>query len=311
MNSVLQTTFSEVLKTSFAEAFLDCLAIIPVLFFIFFIIEVVEYFYSDKILSFSKISKKSGPLLGVILAAIPQCGLSIIASTMYTKRLITRGTLIAVYLATSDEAIPVLLASPKSIGVILPLISIKLAVALFAGYIVDLLFDSKTASPGTDCLKPGEKIEIEKGCHSHSIVKEGGAARLKELFIHPVVHTLSVAFFVLLITFAINILANIFSAGGVELFTFAVFKNNFIQRVIAGIFGIIPNCAVSVGITLMYIKGVISFASCVSGLCAGAGLGLLVLIKNNESKKDTGFILLLLLVISVLAGYLTLLLPVG
>ena len=115
----------------------------------------------------------------------------------------------------------------------------------------------------------------------------------------------------LLITFAINILANIFSAGGVELFNFAVFKNNFIQPVIAAIFGIIPNCAVSVGITLMYIKGVISFASCVSGLCAGAGLGLLVLIKNNESKKDTGFILLLLLVISVLAGYLTLLLPVG
>lgn len=309
MNPFLQTTFFEILKPSFLEAFKDCLAIIPVLLFIFYIIEIVEYFYSDKILSFSKISKKSGPLFGALLAAIPQCGLSIIASTMYTKRLITKGTLIAVYLATSDEAIPVLLASPKNIGAILPLILIKLVVALFAGYLVDLFFDSKSVFPGVDCAKPGGKIEIEKGCHSHSIVKEGGIARFKELLVHPVVHTFSVVFFVLLITFVINVLVDIFS-GGAGLFDGAAFKNDFIQPVIAAIFGIIPNCAVSVGITLMYIKGVINFASCVSGLCAGAGLGLLVLIKNNDSKKDTVLILFLLLVISVFAGYLTLLLPV-
>jgi len=308
MNAVLNLNLIEVLKASSADAFWDCIGLIPVLLAIFYIIEVVEYFYSDKIVSFAKFSKSLGPLFGALLAAIPQCGLSIIASTMYCRRFITKGTLLAVYLATSDEAIPVLLAFPLRFGVILPLILIKLLVALFAGYLIDLILPSKL-----DMAQVLDKnIKIERGCHSHEIVKctkslsrEG----IKDILIHPFIHTLSVTFFIFIVTFLVNALVMGFSGGGADLFDISIFKNNLIQPVIAAIFGIIPNCAVSVGITILYLKGVITFASCVSGLCAGAGLGLLVLFKNNKDKKDTAVILLLLLIISVIAGYITLLLP--
>ena len=307
-------SLNEVLKYSFAEAFKDCIGLIPLLFLIFCIIEIVEHFYSDKILSFAKFSKKAGPFVGALLAAIPQCGLSIIASSMYCKRFITKGTLIAVYLATSDEAIPVLLASPNRFEIILPLIGIKLAVALFAEYWIDFIFKTDIDFSG---LK-NEKIKFEKGCHSHDIVKDENAktsimARFRELFFHPFVHTLSITFFIFAVTFLINIGVYGASSGGFDLFQNAffnnTFKNTFIQPVLAAFFGIIPNCAVSVGITVLYLNGVISFASCVSGLCAGAGLGLLVLLKNNKDKKDTALILALLLVISILTGYAAVFLP--
>ncbi len=306
MNMILNLTFVQTLFSALAEAFKDCIRVIPVLLAVFYIIEVVEYFYSDKILHFARLSKKAGPLLGAVFAAIPQCGLSIIASTMYCKRYITRGTLLSVYLATSDEAIPVLLASPKRIEIILPLILIKLAVALFSGYLVDLFFPSKKTEPVE------ENFKMEKGCHSHEIVKNAESAAgtgLREILIHPFVHTLSVVFFIFIVTFLVNACMAWVSAGGAGLLNFSIFKNNFVQPLLTAVFGLIPNCAVSVGITILYLKGAITFASCVSGLCAGAGLGLLVLLKNNKDKKDTAFVLALLLIISVFSGYLTLLLP--
>ncbi len=305
MDTVLNLTLAEVLKSSLTEAFWDCIGIIPLLLLIFYLIEIVEYFYSDKILHFAKLSKKAGPFLGALFAAIPQCGLSIIASTMYCKRFITKGTLLSVYLATSDEAIPVLLASPKRVEIIVPLILIKLAVALVAGYLIDFLFPSKLdLAPLSDA-----KVKIEKGCHSHEIVKNSESAQgsgLRSILFHPLVHTLSVAFFIFVVTFLVNTCIFALSGGSTDSFNFSIFQNNLVQPAIAAFFGIIPNCAVSVGITILYIKGVITFASCVSGLCAGAGLGLLVLLKNNKDKKDTALILALLLAISVFAGYLTL-----
>lgn len=303
MNMLLNSTLIEALKYSVVEAFRDCLGIIPVLLAIFYIIEVVEYFYSDKILHFAKLSKKAGPFLGAVFAAIPQCGLSIIASTMYCKRFITKGTLLSVYLATSDEAIPVLLASPKRAEIILPLILIKLVVALIAGYLVDLILPSKNLMQVSD-----ENIKMEKGCHSHEIVKNAQSAAgegLREILIHPFIHTLSVTFFIFVVTFLVNAVIFSASAGNVSPLNFAMFKNNLLQPIITALFGMIPNCAVSVGVTIFYLKGAITFASCVSGLCAGAGLGLLVLLKNNKDKKDTALIMALLLVVSVFAGYIT------
>lgn len=304
-------SLNEVLQFSFSVAFKDCISIIPLLLLIFYIIEIIEFFYSDKILSFAKFSKKAGPFVGALLAVIPQCGLSIIASSMYCRRFITKGTLIAVYLATSDEAIPVLLASPGRLNIIFLLMGIKLAVALFAGYLIDFIFKSKVDFSEVQ----NEKIQIEKGCHSHDIIKDedgkcNGKVGFREVFLHPLVHTLSVTFFIFAVTFLINILVYGFSSGNFSsLQNVVLLKNNFVQPVIAAIFGIIPNCAVSVGVTVLYLKGVITFASCVSGLCAGAGLGLLVLVKNNKDKKDTALILALLLITSILAGYITLFLP--
>jgi len=316
--------------SQFADALKDTLSIIPFLLIIFFIIEILEYFYLDKIVLISKFSKKAGPLIGALLASIPQCGLSVVVSTLYCRHLVTLGTLISVYLATSDEAVPVLLANPAGYKTILPLVSIKIAAGLAFGYIIDFIFTSKLSD------KREGNIKIEKGCHSHSVDKECHGALKKELFIHPVVHTLSVSFFVFLITFILNIILSspvlslfktiagtgaIGAAGGVGAMgaagggagvfslpeSFMYFVRCVAEPILTAVFGLIPNCAVSVGITIMYLKGVISFASCVSGLCAGAGLGILVLIKNNEDKKDTAKVILLLLAISIFTGYLTML----
>jgi len=292
----------DMIYSSLTDAIKDTIVIIPFLFVIFLIIEVVEHFYSNKILKGAKFLKNSGPAFGALLAAIPQCGLSVIASTLYCRRIITKGTLIAVYLATSDEAIPVLISNPKGLGVVVPLILIKIAVGLFAGYLIDILMPPSLPVVS----ETGVNIEYEKGCHSHNISVKSNQKSLyyviKELLYHPVVHTISVTFFVFLITFLINLFFSYFALHPLLFIDLDILQNKIFQPCLAALFGIIPNCAVSVGITVMYLKGAITFASCVSGLCAGAGLGILVLMKNNEDKKDTIKIILLLLVISILAG---------
>lgn len=312
--------------SAFLDAIKDTLGIIPFLLLIFYAIELVEYFYSSKLVSmkFSKnAANRFGPLIGALLASIPQCGLSVIASTLYVKRFISKGTLIAVYLATSDEAIPVMLSNPGGVSTVLPLILIKVAIGLFAGYMTDLFLPVKEhpaePAPDGDEKHIHDKnsvgacaLELERGCHRHSIAKNTDADPVKseitDILAHPIIHTLSITFFVFLVTFLINIVMAAFAGKGLEEILdirYVPFKQ-FIQIALTSIFGIIPNCAVSVGITMMYIKGVISFASCVSGLCAGAGLGILVLIKQNKNKKDTFEIIILLLLISILSGLIVL-----
>lgn len=295
---------------AFFSAIKECVEIIPFLLLIFYIIEFVEHFYSDKLLALN-FKKGTGfaPLIGALLASIPQCGLSVIASTLYVKRFITKGTLIAVYLATSDEAVPVLLANPGSTGILFPLILIKIFTGVTAGYLIDKFLPSKVFAKSA-CVK---EVDFEKGCHSHSVAKKRDKGirackfeEMRELFLHPLVHTAGVIFFVFLVTFTINIVfSNNFMINGFLTNPLFVSFKPVIEPVVVALFGIIPNCAVSVGIAIMYLKGVISFASCVSGLCAGAGLGILVLIRKNEDKKDTIQIMVLLLLISIFAGLLT------
>ena len=299
--------FNNILYLSFIDAIKDCLEIIPFLLLIFYLIEAAEYFYSDKILESQFLrgnSAKFGPFFGVLLASIPQCGLSVIASTLYCKRFITKGTLIAVYLASSDEAVPVLIANPDGFRIVGPLILIKIIVGLIGGYLIDFILPAKTQPDNASELK--EEITIEKGCHSHHITKSGKENGKIELFLHPLIHTLSVTFFVFLLTFLINVLVSATALDkGISASSWWINSGmlKFIEPALAAFFGIIPNCAISVGITIMYLKGAISFASCASGLCASAGLGILVLFKKNKDIKDTLSVMALLLLISILAGY--------
>ncbi len=298
--------FNNILYLSFIDAIKDCLEIIPFLILIFYLIEAAEYFYSDKILESKFLKSKAskfGPLFGALLASIPQCGLSVIASTLYCKRFITKGTLIAVYLATSDEAVPVLIANPEGFRIVLPLILIKIMVGLIGGYLIDFIMPAK--APSDNVLEAKGEIILEKGCHSHHITKNGKENSKTELFLHPLIHTFSVTFFVFLLTFLINVLVSAAALDkGINASSWWINSGllKFIEPVLAAFFGIIPNCAISVGITILYLKGAISFASCVSGLCAGAGLGILVLFKKNKDIKDTLSVIGLLLLISILAG---------
>ena len=274
------------------DALCDSIHLIPFLFFVFLLIEILEFYYADKINSLLNKKRKYAVPVGALASIFPQCGISVIASSLYVRRIITRGTLIAVYLATSDETIPILLATPLKAHLLIPIIGIKLLVGIVIGVLLDFI------SPLTGCLKEDDKsidvnkeIVIEEGCCKHDV--EHGHKR--ELIVHPIMHTMNIWVFILVITLILN-----YCLTNVTITDF-ISGNEMMQPVIAAFIGLIPNCAISVGLTMMLIKGTISFGAVMSGLLANAGLGLLVLFKNNDFK-DTVKIILILLFVSIISG---------
>ena len=267
------------------DAFVDSVNLIPFLFIVFVIIELIEFYYADRINSLLKETGKGSAAIGALAAIIPQCGFSVIASSLYAKRIITRGCLIAVYLATSDETIPLLLATPDKAYLIVPIVGIKLLIGICAGYLVDFIIPQQTNKSDKEC------IISEEGCCKHDIAH----GNKRELLIHPLMHTANVFVFVLIITLIIN-----YCLTSVRITDF-IQGGKYIQPVIASFIGLIPNCAISIGITMMLIKGTVSFGAAMSCLLSNAGLGLLVLLKNNDFK-DTVKIIAILLVISMLSG---------
>ena len=237
--------------------------------------------------------KKVGPLFGSLFASLPQCGFSVIASTVYTRRLLSRGTLVAVYLATSDEAIPVLLTYPQKAPLILPIIAVKIAVAIVVGYIVDWLVTYNAKEP---VIEKVHEDEIEGCCHHHLI----HASRKRDFWLHPLKHTLNIFVFIFLISV---VLAFILSrTGSEEIMAKYCLMNSPLQPFLVSLVGLIPNCAISVMLTMLFVKNTISFGSLIAGLCTSGGLGILVLLRKNGDKKDTLIILGLLVLVGTILG---------
>lgn len=280
-----------------ADAVIDSIKLIPFLFVIFVFIEIFENNYSKKITTFLKFSEKIGPIAGALFAIIPQCGFSIVATLLYVRKFVSLGTLISVYIATSDEAIPILLANPNEIKTVGLLVAVKTVIAIIAGYITDFIFKShlKKIENQTEEIAETKEVENEQGCCNHHL---GGHSWI-DILIHPVKHTAIIFLFILIVCIGLNYMFEIFTQEKIEAM---MLHHSILQPVFAGIFGLIPNCAVSVLITLMYLKGVLSFGSVIAGLSSGAGLGLLVLLKRNKNHINTALVITLLLTISILAG---------
>ena len=304
LNSINETIFSGFdswiegfgMADWLTDAIVDSFHVLPLLFLVFLIIEIVEYFYAEKINDFLKKSEKSAPAIGSLAAIIPQCGFSVIASTLYIRKFITKGTLIAIYLATSDEAIPILLAEPSQIHYVLPIISIKIVIAVIAGYLIDFILKDKkyiaiTPKHDDNC----EHCEDDGCCH-HSVSRR----RKRDLIYHPLHHTCNIFVFILLITILLNFLINIYS--NYEVLHLIIAKFKFLEPVIMAFVGLIPNCAASIAITMLLIKGSISFGAAIAGLLSNAGLGILILLRHNENIKDTANVVGILLVISIICG---------
>ena len=277
------------------DAIIDSFHVLPLLFIVFLIIEFVEFFYSEKINSFMKKSEKSAPLIGSLSAIIPQCGFSVIASTLYIRRFITKGTLIGIYLATSDEAIPILLANPTHTHLVVPIIGLKLVIGIVAGYLIDFILKDNKYIPiveetDEDNLHDGE------GCCHHSVSRR----RKRELIYHPLKHTFNIFVFILIITVLLNFVLALYAEH--SMLHLLLGKIKFLEPVLTAFVGLIPNCAVSIALTMLLIKGSISFGAVMSGLLSNAGLGILVLCRHNENYKDTLKIIGILLVISIVSG---------
>ena len=284
------------MRKLFLDALSDSAAMIPFLLLIYFLVELFERRLSGKITHALEKTAKAGPALGAAFGCIPQCGFSVVASALYARRVITKGTLLAVFLATSDEAIPVILAQPGKGRFVVAVLVTKLIIGVVAGYAIDLVLGSLSRGK----LDHGRQNPVEAphdaGCCNHDL---SGTIGKWQWLTHPLIHTAKIFLFIMAVTFAINVLI---AFVGEENLGHVLLKQHLLQPFLAALIGLIPNCAASVAIAELFLKGGLSYGSAIAGLCSSAGLGLLVLFKENHNSRDTIQILLLLVAISTVAG---------
>lgn len=266
--SVILTALLEIIL----DALVDTLKIISFLFLVYLLIEYTEHHHSDKLVSALRKLGPLGSLGGALLGSVPQCGFSAAASNLYAGRMISLGTLAAVFISTSDEAIPMLIANPKSAGVIWKLILIKILIATLVGVIADALLKLKKH-------KSDVEPDFEELC-------EGCDCEHHHIAVSALIHTVQISLFIFAVSLLLGIAMHFIGTKAVSEF---MLSGSFFQPFVTALFGFIPNCASSVVITELYLQGVISFGSCISGLCTGAGVGLLVLFRSNRHHMKQNF----------------------
>jgi hypothetical protein len=277
----------EIILGSFADTYL----MIPVLFILYFILEYFSHTKQLDLISKLKISGPLGPLAGTLLGIIPQCGMSVFVTTLFLSRRVTLGTLIATYLATSDEALPVLIAHLEQSEMIFYIIGLKLLIGIVSGYAVDFVLSNK--------LYGGPLPEV-KSSHAVEIGHELEQTIYKEITLHSIKRTLRIYFWVLLITMGISLI--LFSVDSEHLVKLIQTHPN-IQIFAAALFGLIPNCAASIAIAEAFLHTGLSVGATIAGLSSGAGFGPIVLFKDGDLKTAVR-LLIIVLVISILWGYL-------
>lgn len=266
--SVILTALLEIIL----DALVDTLKIVPFLFLVYLLIEYTEHRHSEKLVSALQKLGPLGSLGGALLGSVPQCGFSAAASNLYAGRMISLGTLVAVFISTSDEAIPMLIANPKSAGVIWKLILIKILIATLVGVIADALLKLKKH-------KSDVEPDFEELC-------EGCDCEHHHIAVSALIHTVQISLFIFAVSLLLGIAMHFIGTKAVSEF---MLSGSFFQPFVTALFGFIPNCASSVVITELYLQGVISFGSCISGLCTGAGVGLLVLFRSNRHHMKQNF----------------------
>lgn len=274
------------------DALLDSLKVFPFLFLMYVLIEFLES-RTDVTRNKNVLRGGLAPLLGAATGIIPQCGFSVMAAKLYDKKLIRTGTLLAVFLATSDEAIILLLSSitdGAKAAAIMPLIAIKFAVAVGVGYLANALLRKEKLSE----MEEGEEIVGTPCGHDHE-----EDSKLKRYLVHPLLHSLQIFAFVLVVNVAFGI-AMYYAEDAITRFLQGGY---WYQPLIAALVGLIPNCASSVLITQAYILDTLSFGGMVAGLCANAGLGFVILFKNAKAWKRNLLLLVVLWAVSVAVGY--------
>ncbi len=278
------------------ETLIDSIKILPFLFITYLIMEYIEHKMGEKSKKAIKKSGKWGPIAGSILGAFPQCGFSVSATNLYAGRVITLGTLIAVYLSTSDEMLPIFISESVAPVVILKILAIKVVIGMIAGSLIDIALVLLKRNNKKYLNQAEHDNEIEHICEEeHCHCDKAGILK------SSLKHTLNIFVFIVLVTFLINVIVYFV---GEETISGWILNKPVIGPMIASLIGLIPNCAASVIITNMYLGNVISIGSMFSGLLTGAGVGLAVLFKTNDKIKENINVIVLLYIIGVISGIL-------
>ena len=271
------------------HSFLETVNILPFLFLTYLLMEFLEHKSGDLTQRLLRRSGKIGPLVGGVIGVVPQCGFSAAASGLYGGRLITVGTLLAVYLSTSDEMLPVMISGGVSVWFVFAVLGCKLMIAVAAGFATDgvyrLLVKEKNADePQIEDLCQRDRCK----CGDHFVMS-------------AINHTVRTLLFIFLISLALNGAVEII---GEDTLAGLVLNRPLLGNLLAALVGLIPNCASSVVLTQLHLSQVISLGAMMSGLLVNAGVGLLVLFRNNRPVRDSLRIVCILLCIGVISGLL-------
>jgi len=264
----------------------DCLPLLPFLFLTVFLMEYLEHRTAERFVLSVRRAGRLGPLLGAGLGCVPQCGFSAACAELFNGGLLSAGTVAAVFLSTSDEAVPILFANPNGYREVLRLIGCKIIIAVVAGMLLDLIWTKKQQQANFAAA------HIEHDCKSDS--------KMENILLAAVKRTLEIFLFLLLFTFAVALLIEWIGRDALA----ALLLPGPFQPMIAAVIGLIPNCAASVLLTQLYLDGMISFGAAVSGLCASAGVGLLVLLRGKRNASDYIILLGTVVCTAILSGLL-------
>ncbi|MBQ8830672.1 MAG: arsenic efflux protein [Oscillospiraceae bacterium] len=268
---------------------LDTLKLLPFLLLTYLFMEYLEHKMSDKAASVINRAGNLGPVLGGVLGIVPQCGFSAAMSNLFAGGLITRGTLLAVFLSTSDEMLPILISRQVPAALILKILAVKVVTAVIAGLLVDLLFTKHRHADIHDLCE-------DENCHcEHGI------------FLSALKHTGQILLFVFLVNFALTAVIEYIGEDSLANF---IMNKPVIGELLSGIIGLIPNCASSIAITELYLQGGMSTGAMLSGLMTGSGVGLLILFRTNKNPRENFKILAMLYGSGVVYGFLAGLLPI-
>lgn len=264
------------------DSLLDTVKLLPYLFVTFLVLELLEHKFSKKTEKVLSESKKYGPIVGGILGGLPQCGFSSMAAGLFSSGVITMGTLIAVFLSTSDEMLPIMISEKVDISLVLKIIGFKIIIGIIVGFIIDFFY------------KKGKE-------HIHDLCEQDHCHCEDGVFLSTMKHTLKTGFFILIANFLLNFIIGQIGEEHLEEF---LLQKNILTYFSASLIGLIPNCASSVVLTQLYLSKLLSIGNLLSGLLTGSGLGILLLFKNNQNKKENMMILGIIYFVGVFVGIL-------
>lgn len=266
------------------DSFIDSVKLLPFLFLTYLVMEYLEHKAGRKMQEAIQRAGRSGPVIGSILGAFPQCGFSTVASNLYAGRIITVGTLLAIFLSTSDEMLPIMISENAGAAVILKILAVKVVIGMAAGFLFDFILCGKK-----------EGMRIEHLCEQHHCHCEEG---IWKSALH---HTLEIFLYLMIVSLALNLLIMWIGEG---VLADLMLNRPVVGELAAALVGMIPNCASSVAITQLYLDGVLGAGALTAGLLSGSGVGLLVLFRVNDDYRENFKILGLLYVTGVAGGLL-------